>query len=256
MEDAISHALAIGDFELSSQLIDTAAPAFLVLGEIGAVLNWLVKLPETTVQRHPGLCIFYAFALNRVGRMDAAEEWLRRAEGSALTGFLKTLAIMTEAMIAISHRDDKRTMELLYQIVEENESLSNAGTSAEAVYSLIAKLAAATFLVEAQETHGQLRGAIETCQRALSLVQNKELEAPWSSMVGYLHVRLARILCERNELESATRHIMAAREIGLRSGNKQIQVCIYVVLGLIRQAEGDDKAALDLVREAEQIAPS
>lgn len=256
MEEAISQALATKDFELSSQLIEKAAPASLVRGEIGTLLNWLVKLPETTVQRHPGLCVFYAQVLARVGRMDAAEAWLRRNERIALPGFLKTLATMTEAMIATSHQDDKRTMELLYQVAEDRESLFNAGTSAEAVYSLVAKLAAALLLVKAQETHGQLRGAIETCQRGLSLIQDKALEAPWSSMAGYLHVRLARILCERNELEGATQHIMAAREIGQRSDNKQIQACISIVLGLIRQAEGNDKAALDLVREAEQIAPS
>jgi hypothetical protein len=52
-------------------------------------------------------------------------------------------------------------MELLYQVLEERESPSHIGTSAEAVYSLVAKLAAASLLSEVQVTHGQLRGAIE-----------------------------------------------------------------------------------------------
>ncbi len=256
MEEAISQALTTSDFELSSELIEKAAPAALVLAEIGTLLNWLVKLPETTVQTHPGLCVFYAFALTRVGRMDAAQAWLMRAEGTALPRFLKTLATMTQAMIATAHQDDRRTMELLAQVLADKESLSNAGITTEAIYSLAAKLGAATILVEAQETHGQLRRAIETCQLGLSLVRDKALEAPLLSMAGLLHVRFARILCERNELEGATQHIMAAKEIGPRSGNRQIQACISIVLGLIRQAEGDDKAALDLMREAEQIAAS
>jgi LuxR family maltose regulon positive regulatory protein len=255
MEEAISQALATDDFELSSELIEKRAPVVLVLAEVGTLLNWLVKLPETTVQRHPGLCIFYAFVLTRVGRVDAAEVWLRQVEGFELTGFLKTLATMTQAMIATAHQDDKHTIELLVQVLKEKESLSNAGTSAEAVYSLAAKLGAATILVEAQEVHGQLRKAIETCQLGLSLVRDKELEAPLLSMAGLLHVRFARILCEQNNLEGATQHIIAAREIGPRSGNKQILACISIVLGLIRQAEGDDKAALDLIRQAEEIAP-
>jgi LuxR family maltose regulon positive regulatory protein len=254
MEDAISYALATKDFELSSRLIDAAAPASLVRGELGTLLNWLVKLPETTVRRHPSLCVFNAFALSRVGRMDAAEAWLRRAEDIALPGFLKTLATMTQAILATSHQDDKRTMELLYQVLE-SDSPADMGTSAEAIYSLIAKLAAAAFLSEAQVTHGQLRGAIDTCHRGLSLVQDKALGAPWSSMVGFLHVRLAWVLYERNELEGATQHAMAGSEIGRQSDNKQVQACSFVALGLIRRAEGDDKAALDLARKVDQIAP-
>jgi LuxR family maltose regulon positive regulatory protein len=253
IEDAISYALATKDFELSSRFIEAIAPLSLVRGELGTLLNWLVKLPETNVRRHPSLCVFYAFALSRVGRMDRAETWLRQAEGATLPGFVKTLATMTEAMLAMSRQDDKRTMELLYRVL--SDSPPNTDTSAEAVYSLLAKLAAAAFLSEAQVTHGQLRGAIDTCQHGLSLVQDKPLEAPWTSLVGFLHLRLAWILYERSELEDATQHVMVSSEIGAHSGNRQIQACSSVILGLIRQAEGDDKAALDLVHRAEQIAP-
>jgi LuxR family maltose regulon positive regulatory protein len=256
MEEAISQALATGDHELSSVLIEKAAPMALVLAEIGILLNWLARLPERTVQRHPGLCVFYAFTLTRVGRIDTAEAWLRRVEGVALDGFLKTLATMTQATIATARQEDKRAIELLAQVLQEGDTLDDAGTSAEAVYSLAARLGAALILVEALEIHGQLRRAIETCQAGLSLVRDKALEAPLLSMAGLLHVRFARILCERNDLENATQHIMAAREIGPRSGNKQIQACINIVLGLIRQAEGNDKAAIGLVREAEEISPS
>jgi LuxR family maltose regulon positive regulatory protein len=255
IEEAISQALASRDIDLSSQLIGAAAPASLVLGEIGTLLNWLAKLPEPTVQGHPDLCVFYAFTLARVGRMDAAEAWLRRVEGITLPGVLKMLATMTQAMIATSHRDDRRTMELLSQLLEEKVSLSGEDTNAEAVSILVVKLAAALMLSEALVTHGQLGRAIETCQHGLSLVQDKVLEPPWSSMAGFLHMRLSRILCERNQLEAATQHITAAREISQRSGNKEAQACASVILGLIRQAKGDDKGALNLVREAERIAP-
>ncbi len=255
MEEAISHALATRDYELSSRLIDEAAPVFLIRGELGILLNWLVKLPEATVRRYPSLCVYNAFALSRVGRMDASETWLRQAEGITLPGFLKTLATMTEAILATSRNDDKTTIELFYQILEERESLSNIGTNDEVVYSLVAKLAAAAFLSEAQVTHGQLRGAIDTCKRGLSLVQDKALEESLSSMVCFLHVRLAWVLYERNEMEGATQHTMMASEIGGYAGNKQVQACSSIVQGLVRQAEGDDKAALDQVRKAEQISP-
>jgi LuxR family maltose regulon positive regulatory protein len=255
IEEAISQALAVKDFDLSSQLIGAAAPASLVLGEIGTLLNWLARLPEPTIRGHPDLCVVYAFALARVGRIDTAEAWLRRVEGIALRGVLKMLAMLTQAMIATSHQDDRRTIELLYQILGEEESLPDESESAEAVTILVAKLAAALILSEALVTHGQLRRAIETCQNGLCLVKDRKLEPPWSSMVGFLHMRLARILCEQNELERATQHILTAREISQRSGNREAQACAAVVLGMIRQAGGDEKGALDLVREAEQTGP-
>jgi LuxR family maltose regulon positive regulatory protein len=253
IEEAISQALVAKDFGLSSELISAAAPASLVLGEIGTLLNWLTRLPEPTIREHHDLCVVYAFALARVGQIDTAEAWLDRVEGIALGGVLKILAALTQAMIATSHRDDRRTIQLLYQILEEEESLPDESDSAEAVMILVAKLAAALILSEALVTHGQLRSAIETCQNGLCLVKDRKLEPPWSSMVGFLHMRLARILCEQNELESATQHILAAREISQRSGNREAQACAAVVLGMIRQAGGDEKGALDLVRESEQI---
>jgi LuxR family maltose regulon positive regulatory protein len=254
IEEAISQALAAKDLGLSSELISAAAPASLVLGELGTLLNWLARLPEPTIREHPDLCVVYAFTLARVGRIDAAEAWLGLVEGISLGEVLKMLAALTQAMIATSHQDDRRSIDLLYQILEE-ESLSDESDSAEAVTILVAKLAAALILSEALVTHGQLRRAIETCLNGLCLVKGRKLEPPWLSMVGFLHMRLARILCEQNELERATQHISAAREISQQSGNREAQACAAVVLGMIRQAGGDEKGALNLVRESEQIGP-
>ena len=134
--------------------------------------------------------------------MDAAEAWLRRAEGIDSTRIFEnngnndrsndchlaseTINARWSFFIRLWRRG--RVLLMRAQVLRRYTVSSQSWVLRH-------------YLVEAQETHGQLRGAIETCQRGLSLVQDKALEAPWSSMVGFLHVRLARILCERNELE-------------------------------------------------------
>lgn len=74
--EAVTHALAVGDFEHTTESILKVGEKMLMRGEIDTLLSWLKALPEEFVRLSPPLCLFYAWSLMMVGQFDAAEMWL------------------------------------------------------------------------------------------------------------------------------------------------------------------------------------
>jgi LuxR family maltose regulon positive regulatory protein len=77
--DAISHALAAGDFERAAGLIELSARAMLTSGEDETLRGWLRALPDELIRARPVLGVSYALALVP-GDLEAAEARLRDAE--------------------------------------------------------------------------------------------------------------------------------------------------------------------------------
>ena len=79
--EAISHALAAGDFERAAGLIELAASAIEGSPQSAAWLGWVRALPDELVRARPVLSVWYAYALFAAGAgMEAAESRLKDAE--------------------------------------------------------------------------------------------------------------------------------------------------------------------------------
>jgi LuxR family maltose regulon positive regulatory protein len=78
--EAVQHALAARDFELTAHLIESSATVFLKLGQTPQLLNWLNALPETRVRANPILSIYHAAALHLLDQPEEAERRIRDAE--------------------------------------------------------------------------------------------------------------------------------------------------------------------------------
>jgi LuxR family transcriptional regulator, maltose regulon positive regulatory protein len=68
-----------------------------------------------------------------------------------------------------------------------------------------------------------------------------------------MHVGLAGVLLERDDLAGAAEHLAAAERLGERGGLPQNPYRSRVVLARLREAEGDLDAALDLLAVAERV---
>jgi LuxR family maltose regulon positive regulatory protein len=68
-----------------------------------------------------------------------------------------------------------------------------------------------------------------------------------------MHVGMAEVLRERNDLDAAQRHLLASVELGEHAGLPQNAYRSRVALAKIRQAEGDLTAAVGLLEEAERL---
>ncbi len=68
-----------------------------------------------------------------------------------------------------------------------------------------------------------------------------------------MHVGISRILCERNDLAGARHHLGQSDELGEANGLPQNRHRSRIAMAMIRQAEGDPEAALELLDEAERV---
>ena len=78
--EAISHALAAGDFGRAADLVELAIPAMRRSRQEGTLRGWLKALPDEVVRVRPVLSVGLAGALLAVGEMEGVERRLRDAE--------------------------------------------------------------------------------------------------------------------------------------------------------------------------------
>jgi LuxR family maltose regulon positive regulatory protein len=71
-----------------------------------------------------------------------------------------------------------------------------------------------------------------------------------------MHTGMSELFRERNDLETAAKHLLMSRELGEESGLSQNPYRSRVTAARIRQAQGDPDGALELLEEAERLYAS
>lgn len=79
-EDALEHALAAGDLDRATALVEAQALPRLIRGDARSVLRWIGALPPERVARRPWLSIVLAWTLISGLRVSQAEARIRDAE--------------------------------------------------------------------------------------------------------------------------------------------------------------------------------
>jgi LuxR family maltose regulon positive regulatory protein len=90
--EAITHALAAGDFERAADLLELAGPAMEESPQSAAWLIWVKALPDDLIRMRPVLSVRYAFALFSSGaemcatesRLKDAEQWLAHPDAGMI----------------------------------------------------------------------------------------------------------------------------------------------------------------------------
>ena len=83
ISEALTHALAAGDLDRLSKLVERYAFAIMEAHEASSLLNWLSSLPDRVTESHPWLSIAQAWLLAYLGRNDRIEQAIAEAEKSA-----------------------------------------------------------------------------------------------------------------------------------------------------------------------------
>jgi LuxR family maltose regulon positive regulatory protein len=104
-----------------------------------------------------------------------------------------------------------------------------------------------------QQAQGQLGAALRTYRRGLELAA--EPGHPPLPAAGMAHVGLGEVLYERDELDAALQHatvgVALCRQLAY---TPPLAACLGAI-ALIRQAQGDQRAALDAIEQAEAAMP-
>ena len=162
--------------------------------------------------------------------LASEDDHFRRGAAAALLG----LASWTSGDLEAAHRSYADGM----------AHLQMAGYISDAVGGAIA-------LADIRIAQGRLREAMRTYEHALRLAA--EHGDPVMRGTADMYVGMSELHRERNDLETATQHLVRSKEQGEHTWFPQNRYRWRVAMARIMEARGDPNGALDLLHEAERL---
>ena len=286
LAEAIGHALSAPDHDLAARLIEEGVEGAVERGEGTTALRWLEALPTEAKRSRPRLFVEHAVALVITGRPDDAEPLLKEAEqagegdgedGRILLGFASAVwswlarlrgdapEAVELARRALALLPDEEAPLRNYAAVRLGDALRTVGdlAAADEAYAEAAeidraarhtygRLAGMVMHAKVRAEQGRLREADEAFRRALRLLTEGGFEL--SPAAGIVHIGMADLRYERDDLDGAERPLERGVELAERTGDVSTLVWAYVTLSRAKRARGDEGGALEMARQAERVA--
>jgi LuxR family maltose regulon positive regulatory protein len=164
--------------------------------------------------------------------LDLAPEDAHLTRGSAAA--LLGLASWTSGDLEAAHRS----------YADGIASLQKAGNISDSLGCAIA-------VADIQMVQGRLHEVMHTYERALQ--RALEQGTPPLRGTADMYVGMSGLHRERNDLHTATQHLLRSKELGEHTGLPQNRYRWCVAMARIREAQGDLNSALDLLGEAERL---
>jgi LuxR family maltose regulon positive regulatory protein len=136
-------------------------------------------------------------------------------------------------------------------VEEALATFSQAVRSLHAAGNLVDELDGAIPLADMWVASGRPSRARRLCEQALQTAT--ESEVPHLRATADLHVTLAELDRELDDLTSAESHLETARVLGERASITENRYRWYVVMAQVRAARGDHEAAMQLLDQAESL---
>ncbi|MCL4395572.1 MAG: LuxR C-terminal-related transcriptional regulator [Chloroflexi bacterium] len=250
VNEAVEHALAASDFERVPRLIDRAAPSLFVRSEDATFRAWLAAVPDEVVRAHPSLMVWQSAALAGAGSFEQAEARLAGVDDTQLEPLARGVAALMRATVALLRSD------LAHAVETSREVFATIGVSVatpddpQAEYGNLVTWWFALMLGEAQLASGKLHDAGATYRRAFEIAETATLFGPWVIFVGFVHIRIADLDYEWNELDEAARHVQLGLDICRKEKNGEFASYALITLAQIKQARGDSAGATETSDQA------
>jgi LuxR family maltose regulon positive regulatory protein len=127
VDEAVQHALAGGDLDSATRLVDWIAADLVVRRESYKLVKFVEQLPSGLCQGYPMLCIWHAWALLSMGQLEMVEPALKliganqkKAPGVPNPGYVTAV----RAVLANQEGDLLRSINLSEQALEEMSTAS------------------------------------------------------------------------------------------------------------------------------------
>lgn len=286
--EAIRHALSASDpdYERAARLIEGEARQAWGRGEGPTALRWLEALPAGAKRRRPRLYLEHALDLALTGRPDAAVPFLEEAERVAettgedrryLLGFASAIRcycarlrgdaaqaveLGRRALSLLPNEEAARrnfaaiclgdALRITGDLAAAGEAFTEAVELGRAAGHVYGTLVAMVWHARAQAERGRLREADDALRRALRFVTEQGIEL--LPAAGVAHIGMGVLLYERNDLDGAERELERGVDLAERTREVSNLARGYITLSRARWARGDVEGALEMAREAEQVA--
>ena len=284
--EAFQHAAAANDIDRAERLMDGKGIPLHFRGAVTTIVDWLESLPTTVMNARPSLWWRHASMLLVIGQTTGVEVKLNAAEDAlqstgadeknrSLVGQIATarsvLALTrydVETMLAQSRRALEHlppnnlslratanwTQGYAYLLQGDRaaarRSLTEAISLSQASRDIFTTILATIGLGTIQETENQLYLAAETYRRILQLAGDQPLQ-----VINEVHLGLARVLYEWNDLEAAEQHGRLSLHLA-RQYDRVVDRFIIgeVFLARLKLAQGDVAGAAAVLAQAMQSA--
>ena len=250
--EAISHALAAGDFGRAADPVELAIPAMRRSRQEATVRGWLELLPDEVVRVRPVLSVHFAGELLSRGELEGVEARLRDAERCLDTtaGTCQGPQAPPAEMVVVDDEEFRRlpagieVYRAALAMARGDLARHRAAGPAGGRYFAIA-------LADIRRAQGRLSAAMRTYEQALQYAS--EQGGAVLRGTADMYVGMSEVHRERDDLPAATRQLLRSQELGEHIGLPQNRYRWRVAMARIRQAEGDLDGALDLLSEAERL---
>jgi LuxR family transcriptional regulator, maltose regulon positive regulatory protein len=291
--EAIRHALAGRDFERAAELVELAGPDMRRTRREAALRDWYEALPRHLFPSRPVLSVGYVGAIMASGRPGAVVELLDQIDRclDAATapaeiivvdevGFATLPAQVAIYRAAVAHvagdaTDTIAHAERALRLMAPDDHLHQGSAAAlvglaqwaegdlraaevrylEAIGHLERAghvpdvLGCSLALGDIQSAQGRLGDALTTLETGLRLAE------PHGALRGTadLHIGLAEVLLERDDLDGAAAHLQASSDLGAHATLGQHAYRSRVALARLLHATGETDGVYDLLSEAERL---
>jgi LuxR family maltose regulon positive regulatory protein len=290
IDDALTHAFKAEDYDRARQLVNRYWQPVMHQGFIRKALGWFEVLPADIVREDLETHIAYCWALFLGGQNQALEDHLPQVVSRYKAQVIKPENIMVDshqiqiwglqAIVArnngayadaiafsrkaLSHIPDEAvllkgtsTIGLAHAYRLSGEINLAVETYRQAIPLLrsggnfIASTIASYYLVSLYLYFGKLHEAYDTCQDALQFAdKNGQQEFP---AYGMIHIALANILREWNQLAQAEAHLQQGMRLGRSGGFEEALKNGYFVWGRLELAKGEVAQAQAVFEQAQSL---
>ena len=289
LSNAIQHAFSGDDSETAARLTEKGAFKALEKSDLKFILSWVDRLPEITIKNYPWLFVYHSWALLLTGQVAVVSprlentEWLLEsfsnddAKKQEMVGYVAGL----KAIQSLWQRDFKNGLDFANQAIEnlpENNwirgycaivlgssywgsgDLSRAKDAYKESYvvgkasgSMMLAVSGGCNLAHAIELDGDLQEALELFQDLFELAEQDGKVLP---VAGYIHVEIARLFHELNQLELASQHLIDGIQLCKQLADGRAETIGYGLLVRVQLAQGNIAEAANTVQKAKDANPS
>ncbi len=290
LPEAIHHALAIEDINTATRLIENGALAAFIRSELRFILNWVDRLPDSALESSPWLFIYHSWALILTGQVEVVSSrlenlaWISKAidgfdetQRKEMLGFIAGL----KALLALWQRDYINGIDFANQALENlpednwirgycaivmgsslwgkgsldaaRDAYAESYTVGKATGNKMLEVSGVCNLAYVLELQGHLQQSAKLLQDSFQLAEQDGRVLP---VAGYVHVDLARVLYEFNDLDLASQHLREGIKLCQRLADGRAEKIGLCLLARVRTAQGQFANALESIQKSEAADPS